>query len=198
MIFAMDGFDAYKTYIALKNHFSSSTYDYFKYNGRSRASQKSFEKRHDKYFFVKLSKQKNIIDFLVANIVYNDKQWVGDIINNTEAENCFKKFIKIKQSLSYTFKNDLEKFEDPFVDNFKVENGQHPKALRLLLENEINLETLIVINELTGFMRSWNRKIEETVIWPSIYHKCKKLRPFLDYDKEKMKIILVDKIKQDV
>lgn len=197
MIFAMDGFDAYKTYVALKNHFSSKTYDFFKYNGRTRASLKSFENRNDKYYFNKLSKQKNLIDFLVANIAYNENPWVGDVINNTEAEKCYKKFKKIKESITYTFQSDLDMFDLPFAENFIVKDGQHPKALRLVMERKITLETIIILNDLSGFMKSWNRKITDTVVWPSVYLKCKKLRPFLTFDKEKLKNILVDKIKQD-
>lgn len=195
MIIAMDGFDAYKTYVALKNHFNSKTYDYFKYNGRCKASKQSFDKRNDKYFFQKLSKQKNIVDFLVANIVYGDNIWVGDVINNTEAEKCYREFLKVRESLSYIFKNDLDKFGDPFLDSFLVDDGQHPKALKLYLEKEIHLETLIILNDLSCFMKHWNRKIEDTVVWPMIYNKCKKLRPFLQFDNERMKKIVVDKIK---
>jgi len=197
MNFIMDGFDAYKTYVALKNHFTSKTYDFFKYNGRTRASLQSFEKRHDKYFFAKLSKQKNIIDFLVANIAYGGDVWVGDVINNTEAEKHYLRFLKIKESISYIFKQDLQKFDSPFLSNFVVLDGQHPKALQLLLEKQINIETLIIINELSSFMKIWNRKIEDTVVWPTIYLKCKKLRPFLAFDNDKMKNILVERIKEE-
>lgn len=197
MIFAMDGFDAYKTYVALKNHFSSKTYDFFKYNGRTRASLKSFEKRSDKYQFTKLSKQKNIIDYLVANIVYGGDVWVGDVINNTEAEKNYLKFIKNKESASYIFKQDLQKFDNPFLSNFVVIDGQHPRALNLLMEKQINIETLIIINELTSFMKIWNRKIEDTIVWPTIFLKCKKLRPFLNFDNDRMKNILVERIKEE-
>ena len=48
-----EGFDAYKTYLALKRHFTSD-YDYFKYNGKVRAGVESFLKRNDKFFFRKL------------------------------------------------------------------------------------------------------------------------------------------------
>ena len=50
----MEAFQAYKTYVAIKNHFTSKTYDFFKYNGRTKASRSTFEKRNDKYFFSKL------------------------------------------------------------------------------------------------------------------------------------------------
>ena len=44
----MDGFEVYKTYLALKLHFSKDNYNFFTFNGKSRASLQSFEKRKDK------------------------------------------------------------------------------------------------------------------------------------------------------
>ena len=44
----MNEFEAYKHYLALKLHFSSD-YDYFKYNGKTNATQQSFEKRKDRF-----------------------------------------------------------------------------------------------------------------------------------------------------
>lgn len=198
MIFTMDGFEAYKTYVALKNHFTSKTYDYFKYNGRSRASKLSFEKRNDKYFFSKLSKHKNLIDFLVANIAFNNNPWVGDVVNNVEAEKCYKEYIKVQESLTYVFTNDLNKLENDFATNFISVGGQHPIALQYYLQKEIRLETLIILDDLFPYFRRWDRSIEEKVIWPSIHGKCLKLKPFLKYDKEKMKKVLVDRIKNVV
>jgi len=65
-------FDTYKTYLALKNHFTKDSYDYHKYQGKSRASLQSFYKRRDRYWFEKLSRQKEdkeVIDFFVANFI---------------------------------------------------------------------------------------------------------------------------------
>lgn len=54
----MAPFDCYKTYLALKNHFTKSSYDYHKYNKKTRASLQSFYKRKDRFWFEKLSRQK--------------------------------------------------------------------------------------------------------------------------------------------
>ena len=43
----------------LKNHFTKEKYDYHKYCGKSRASIQSFYKRKDRFFFEKLSRQKD-------------------------------------------------------------------------------------------------------------------------------------------
>ena len=119
----MTDYDAYKMYCALKRHFQSNTYDYFKYNGKVRASYSTFEKRNDKYFFAKLAKHKDVIGFLVANFYYGDV-WVGDLVNEQTAENQYKEWLKRKQSLSYIFKNDVERI-DSLIDEMKVIDSQH-------------------------------------------------------------------------
>lgn len=83
----MTTFETFKLYIALKNHFTLKTYDYFKYNGKTRTSQKSFEKRNDKFFFQKLSKHNDILGFLVSNLIVNSKSWIKDLTYNEQSEN---------------------------------------------------------------------------------------------------------------
>ena len=51
--------DCYRTYLAFKQHFSKVNYDYFKYQGKSKASPEAFYKRKDRYFFEKMSRQKS-------------------------------------------------------------------------------------------------------------------------------------------
>lgn len=190
----MDGFEAYKHYLSLKSHFTSKTYDYFKYNGAVRAKRDAFEKRNDKYFFQKLAKRKDITHFLVSLFVYGKKDmWVGDIIRNEESEQMYLKWQRVRQSLTYVFMSDLEKFNDDLVSSFVVENGQHPHALHLLLSDQIHIETFIIMNDILKFVPSWNKNIVDTIIWPEIRQKCKKYQPFMEYDKEKCKNIVVDK-----
>ena len=107
----MTDYEAYKTYCAIKRHFQSPTYDFFKYNGKVRASRSAFEKRNDKYFFAKLAKHKDVIGFLVANFVHGDR-WVGDLVNEQVAEKAYREWLMKKQSITYVFKNDLDKIDN--------------------------------------------------------------------------------------
>jgi len=190
----MTGYEAYKLYVALKNHFNSDTYDYFRYGGKTRANAKSFEMRHDKYFFNKLAKHKDTERFVLANIVEdNPNVWVGDLANEQQAENNYKTWLKRQESLSYVFTNDLDNLSPSYNDNLVVEGSNHPLLLKLLMQKKVSLETIVILNDLCGFFRHWNKKIEEDVIWPMVYKKCKKYRPFLKFDKDKLKQIVVDK-----
>ena len=62
------GFDVFKTYLAVKNHFTTD-YDYNKYGGRVTAKLESFTKRPDRYFFHKLSKNIMKKTYLISLLV---------------------------------------------------------------------------------------------------------------------------------
>lgn len=190
----MTGYEVYKIYVALKNHFNSDTYDYFRYNGKTRANALSFESRPDKYFFYKLAKHKNVEQFLLANIIEdNPNVWVGNMANEQTAEIHYKEWQKRQESLSYNFANELDNLDLDFNKNLLVEKNNHPLLLKLLNQKKISIETLIILNEMCGFFRYWNKSIGEDIIWPTLYKKCKKYRPFIRFDLDKLKKIVVDK-----
>ena len=68
----MTPFEVYCCYLSLKNHFTKKSYDYFKYCGKIKTTIKSFNKRKDKYFFEKTSRQKTnieILEYFVSSFV---------------------------------------------------------------------------------------------------------------------------------
>jgi hypothetical protein len=126
--------------------------------------------------------------------VYGKKdQWVGDLVRNEESDQLYREWLKVKESLTYVFMGDLERFNEDLVSSFTVQDGQHPHALHLLLRKEIHIETFIILNDIMRFTSMWNREIHEQTIWPEVRLKCKKYHPFLEYDREKLKNIVVDK-----
>jgi len=184
-----DAYEMYIYYLALKRHFTSS-YDYHKYNGKINASITSFETRKDKFFFYKLSKRSDAKDFILANMVNDPKIWIGDIVGE-EGEKVFTEWTKKQQSLSYVFKTELGKLDEDFDSNLITKDGQHPKLLRLHTTGNISQETLIIIDDLTNVFSYWSKKVIDKIIFPDILNRCNKYKPFLNYDKTKMKNILV-------
>ena len=98
----MTPFDVYKTYLAMKNHFTKDKYDYHKYCGKTRASLQSFYRRKDRYWFEKMSRQKNdkeVVDFFVSNFVNSGESvWIGQMIR--EGESAYTGWQKRVQSLN--------------------------------------------------------------------------------------------------
>lgn len=186
-----DAFELYIYYLALKRHFTSD-YDFFKYQGKVSANINSFEKRKDKFFFFKLSKRKEAREILLANLLEEPNIWIGDIFDD-KAEARYTEWLKRQQTLTYSFKRELNHLTDDLQSDIVTEDGQHPKLLRLYTTGNISIETLIILNDVIKFFGYWNKNISDTIIWPDILNKCKKYRPFLEYDLEKMRKIVLDK-----
>ena len=191
----MTPYETYQKFLAFKMHFTTN-YNYVKYQGKVRANPKSFDMRPDKYQFLKLSKHKDVEHFIIANFVDNKVQWVGDLVSD-KADACYDEWIKRQQSLTYNFTSDLNKLLTLFDKNLIVENGQHPPLLKLYMRKEISIETLIILNDIVGFFPHWNKKIDDSFLWPSVYTKCLKYKPFLHYDMQKYKTILKNKFAGD-
>jgi hypothetical protein len=195
------GFAAFAMFNALKLHFTSDSYDYFKYNGKTNVSKQTFSTRKDKYSFYRLSRKydlTNLREYYVANFLTGDVQWIGDILG-PDAEENYKKWQKRMQSLTYTFESDIIKVMDQ-VDNpnelLIVKQNQFPKLMMFATQGDITLETLIILDDLMNFFPMWEKQIYDDIVWPNFKIKCVKYKPFLHYDKEKFKQILKEKIKE--
>ena len=191
----MTPFDVYKTYISLKSHFTKEKYDYHKYCGKTRVQLSTFYKRKDKYWFERLSRQKNdqqIVDFFVSNFVACDDPqslWIGEIIR--EGEGRYLNWCKKQQSLSYTFKQEIESIfnKNNFDNMFKVDPNNHPQIVKEYLRNNVSLETLIILNKILNFSDSFDKKLLDPV-WEIVSTKIKKYSQFLNIDVFKFKKIL--------
>ena len=186
-------FEAYKLYNALKLHFESD-YDAVKYQFKTRVTPQSFFKRKDKYFFAKLANKhgNDLMKYYVANFI-NDVKYVGDMMDS-DGETNYREMLKKHESISYVFKNDINKLSlevTSFDDLFKKGNGAHHRIVTLLLEEEICLETVVILNKLTGFMRKADKEITETIVWPELSRKIKKYDHFILCDYDKMKNIII-------
>lgn len=192
----MNAFDVFKDYVALKNHFTSKSYDYFKYNGKMRAANPAtFNQRKDKIFFMKLAKHKDPKNFLVANFIESDKTWIGDLAYNEVAQSNYLNWSKRIQSLTYIFQNDIDQLNDDFDSNFIVKDGQHPHALKLYLSKRITIETLVILIDVVRCFSHWQKHMSDDIVWKDLSHKLVKYKPFLQYDRAKMKNILLDHFK---
>ena len=191
--------DVYRTYLSVRNHFTNDTYNFFKFGGKTKASSSAFEKRRDRYIFDKVSKDykdDEVALLFVSNFVAKEKFWIGNALSE-ESRNIYTMWRKKIQSLSYIFENDVKAIIDEINDReidfdsvFKIQDGQHPIILRLTLADRISLESFLILNKILDFFPQFNRRIEETIIWPDYYKKCVKYEPFVKVDMTRFKFIL--------
>jgi hypothetical protein len=194
MIPKVTPFETYKSYLGLKNHFTKEKYDYHKYCGKSRATVQSFYKRKDRFFFEKLSRQKNdeeVIDFFVSNFVgCDDPQslWIGDIMRSGEGR--YTDWKKRNQSLSYVFRQETETlFEGQKVDDIFDCSKGHPPILKSFLGGQVCLETMVIYDRIFGYVKNFDKKLQDPV-WESVSLKLKKYSAFIQVDIFQFKKIL--------
>jgi len=199
MIPKVSPFDTYKAYLGLKNHFTKEKYDYHRYGGKSRASLESFYKRKDRFFFEKLSRQKDdseVIEFFVSNFVgCNDPQslWIGEIVRNGEQN--YTDWKRRLQSLSYTFKSEVENVFSGknFDEMFKIEGNRHPQLIKEHLGKNLSLESLVILNKILGFKKQFDSKLDDPV-WKFLSMRIDKYDSFIHIDVFKFRSILKEVI----
>ena len=190
--------DAYRCYLALKNHFTKDHYDYIKYRGKTRASNAAFYKRKDRFWFEKFARQKNdkeIEEFFVSNFIYSTDPstvWIGEMIK--EGEGRYQEWQKKVQSLTYVFKQETESvFENKKVDDMFDCSKGHPPILKSYLGGDISLESMVIYDRILGYGKDFDKRLKDPV-WETVSRKIKKYSPFLNIDVSRYKKILKEVI----
>jgi len=190
--------DAYRCYLALKNHFTKDHYDYIKYRGKTRASNEAFYKRKDRFWFEKFARQKNdkeVEEFFVSNFIYSTDpgtMWIGEMIK--EGEGRYTEWKRKVQSLTYIFKEEAENvFENKKVDDMFDCSKGHPPILKSYLGGDISLESMVIYDRILAYGTDFDKRLKDPV-WETVSRKIKKYSPFLNIDVSRYKKILKEVI----
>ena len=189
----MEAIDTYLMYCALKAHFGKTDYDFVTYHGKTRIKRDSFYKRKDRGFFVKISRkyktEENVKNYFVSNFIKDSKGYVSNFSDENYEE------WKDKRA---NFYNQFTLEIGPFVKNFNpiffIKDDEHPILLKEYLGKRVSLETLIILDELVEFTKTWNKKLSEDYIWQDIKKLMNNYKRFLTLDKNKYKIQLLNLI----
>ena len=77
-----------------------------------------------------------------------------------------------------------------FDELLESKDNSHPQVVLLWLQEDILLETVVILDALTGFVERENKRISDTIIWPDIYRKITKYKPFVNYNRDKCLTII--------
>jgi hypothetical protein len=193
----MDGYKAYRYYLAIKLHFTTDKFDVFQNRGNVKGTREAFNARNDRYIFEKLAQKhsddKEIIQFFVSNFAYgNDTA----IYAGQEAEDNFMQWNKRKQSITKIFVDDLATLLTHIETNrlkhsaiFEFTENEYPVALKMFVGGKISIETLRIIDDFTDILEKWNQNLSIKYIWDNEMRRIKKLTGFVKYDKIKIEKI---------
>ena len=185
----MKVYDVANLYQSLKLHFTKPKHDHIA--KPLRLNRVAVGKRKDLPFLQKLARHNDPHGLILANILHNPNTWPLDLIQ-PDAERVYLEHQRRLQSLTYTFTSELGKLRTPFDDNIKVSDGTLPPLFQEYIRGSISLETLTILCDLCQCYRYWDKRLKNDPLWEAHSLRIIKYRPFLPYDKEKFRGLLVD------
>ena len=191
----MEPIDVYLMYCAMKAHFSKNDYDFFTYKGKSRVPRNSFYKRKDRGFFVKLSrkypKEEDLKNYLVSNFIMDRRGYVA----NFNDEN-YEQWKEKRSNFYNIFTDEIRPLVKNFNPLFEVKNSEHPILLKEYLGKRVSLETLIILDDLVNFSKTWDNRMAEDYIWFDLKKLMNNYKRFLTIDKNQYRIQLLKLIEE--
>lgn len=191
----MEPIDIYLMYCAMKAHFGKSDYDFVTYKGKTRIKRDTFYKRKDRSFFVRLSRkyktEQEIQNYFVSNFIKDKKGYIA----NFSDENYESWKLK-RQGFFDIFKTEMKPLLESSGNVFKIKNGQHPKLMREFLGGRVSLETVIILNELVSYEESWDKQLEDDIIWLDLKTLMNSYKRFLTINREQYKVRLLELIEE--
>jgi len=201
LIGGFKGFFAYKLFKATWLHFNTD-YDFFKYSGKVEGTLAVFNKRSDKYSFVKLGRlfdQHNMIVnedstyFLALCFYHNPKIWVHDVFDLQQMDR-FIAWREDQNNREQLLTDQLTPIKDTFKSLIVCEENAYPKLFEMVQGNQINLETLIILDYFMHLTEGWNKNLQNDIIWQTFYKQYLNFRPFIYeykyFDIDKYKAII--------
>jgi hypothetical protein len=187
----MDGFRAYRYYIATKLHFTTDKFNVFE-NPNVKGSRDAFSSRNDRYIFEKLArkfpKDFDLIQYYVANFAYGND---AVIYSGSESDTNYLVWQKRKQSFSRVIENDLfsiilhlEKERKHPSTIFKFNDENFPELFKLYLGKHVTIETMVVLNDFLPYLSSW--KDNANLLWEEECRRIEKCKGFVKYEHRKM------------
>lgn len=184
--------DAFRTYIAVKQHFKQKKYNIFKQGIQIRATLEQLEDRNDKIFFHKLSSEYlagDLLDYFMANILQkrNHPSEMEDVI--------YREYKARMSTISYIFEEDLKMITNlgyGFKNVFRTSNGNLPIVLQALNGSHINLETVCIIDILLdgNIIKCFDNEVTDPLVYKELRQRIVKYQGFIKADFNKLKILL--------
>ena len=194
----MKGYDLFKIYLGVKLHFTTDSYDFLRFHGKTTITFDSYLKRKDKYWFERLSRsfKGDPVDFFFALFAHNPNQWIGQMLEGGHEE-VYTKWQRRMQNYSEEFSDDigvicaeLIKEKKGFDSLFVIKDGRHPTLLQYVVRGEISPETFITLDEMLEFFPLFHKALTGDALWDTLEKRCEKYRPFL-----RTKGVLADTLK---
>ncbi|QIG70610.1 DNA helicase loader protein [Rhizobium phage RHph_I1_18] len=185
----MNAYDVYVAYIYMRQHMTRTDFVYDQFtntglkNGQTRLANERFKTR-----FTNIAKKAEPRTYLIGNFIYTD----GFVATFTDDN--YKRYDHYKRHVD-AFKRDLNSLDVPLNYLIRSENDNIPPLLQKVMNNETDIITLIIINNLLKFHTKWKTQPFASIkTAKKLLFKIEKLSTLIeiDGDANKYRLILLD------
>jgi hypothetical protein len=120
---------------------------------------------------------------------------------SASAEDNYKEWTKIQQSISRVFDQDLKtciEYHKPFGGLFKCETKTHPPIVKLLLQKKISIVSAIILDSYLNWIEFTNHEVDEEWVWPKLQSTLHNCQSFIKFDRDKCKVILKNRVENAI
>lgn len=182
-------------FCALRAHWTTDSYDYFKYQGKVRVNRKQFDKRNDKFHFTKLARLPDN-EFRTACAFMEGASWIGDVTGELGAD-ALAKHKRYVESCSNSFRTDLNEIKKTcgsVSEGLYPKNNAVPRTVQLFQAGKIGLETLVILDDKLKVTKGWTVQYPFDPLIKKLIVTIRKYRGFFSYKPQIIDKILVDSI----
>lgn len=138
----MQGYTAFKLWIAMKQHFTTKNFNVFENRGKVKCKFETYLARNDYQIIEHLADRfttREFVLYLASNFMYGftDMMWE----KSTGIAN-YNQFISRQEQIGHIVDKDIKTLEDA---NVKLTDGL--QIVRFLTRNEITFETVVLLNQ---------------------------------------------------
>lgn len=183
----MDEYTLFKTYVSLKNHFTTDSYDFIKYSGKVKVTEENFRKRQDLSLFCKLAQwlpEQKAVPFLVAHFIELSSFTIHYVFENPiKSQKIFNRWKERTSDILGLYRNDLQTIARESSYSWKncvSQNGDdYPLLFKLVMANKISPETYSMLDDLFQHTSKAYKGLDMDVLFLSMNLKYRKYRTFL-------------------
>lgn len=183
----MDEYNLFKTYISLKNHFTTEDYDFIKYGGKTNVKESTFRKRQDLSLFCKLAQwlpESKAVPFLLSHFIELSSFTIHYVFENPiKSQRIFDRWKERTSDILELYKRDLKTIAYESSGSWKnciqQDDSDYPLLFKLVMANKISPETYSLLDDLFQQTSKTYKGLDMDVLFLSMNLKYRKYRIFL-------------------
>ena len=145
----MNGYQCFQLYVAMKQHFTTKSFDIFKNRGHMKCKIETYLSRVDSEVIERIASKftdRELVLYIASNMIYgnNDMIWnYGSSVAN------YNLFLARRTQIYNVVDNDLKTL---YNTNISIEDGV--QVIRMLTKQAITIETVSLINQIVNITDS--------------------------------------------